>query len=339
MAWSEEQVREFQNKNNMELKEINATLRPDPGIKTGKIGIFLFGQAGDLATAMSVLKYRNELWKDKEIIWFANYPNADLLRFAPISEVRPWPWAGNGLPLGTPDFYPLLCNDNNRLNLELAGKYELTKDLEDGYFPAPHMLSIEKRHGINYPNVSKMVFGIDMSKKWYPLLSFSDAERETAKMFISELPPGKIIIFETFAGSGQSQLNHKMVMDSIKMCQTHGDCNFIFVSHKYLNKQYNFPDGFFNNRIVSASHFTHRQCALLANYCDLYISVSSGISVTSSCWDSKNFPILQYCGSEICGQKELFNGHIETVYSDYRPIEDSESEFFDKLSFLLKNYL
>lgn len=340
MAWSEEEIRLFQIKNNMELSEINTTLRPDDGVKTGKIGIFLFGQAGDLATGMSVLKYRNELWKNKDIIWYANCPNADLLRYAPISEVRPWPWAGNGLPLGTPDFYPLLCNDSNRLNLELANKYELTKDLEDGYFPAPHMLSKEKRHGINYPNVSKMIFGVDKSKEWHPLLSFSEKEKETAKDFILTIPKGRIIIIETFAGSGQSQLNHEMVIKAMEICRSvWGACNFIFVSHKYLHNQYDFPEGFFNDQVVSASHFTHRQCALLANYCDLFISVSSGITVASSCWDNKALPILQYCGSAVCGTKELANGHMEKVFSDNRPLIDSQHEFFDVLSQLLKKYL
>ena len=201
MGWSKEVLTEWQITNNAKLKEINESLRPDPGPKTGKIGIFLFGQVGDLATAMSVLKYRNELWPNKEIVWFANWPNADLLRYAPISEVRPWPWAGNGLPEGSPDFYPLLCDENNRLNKELAKNYELTADLETGYFPAPHMVAPEKRVGLDYPNVSRKVFGIDEKAEWHPVLSWSNKELE--KSIFGRLI-NKIILLETFCGSSQS---------------------------------------------------------------------------------------------------------------------------------------
>ena len=331
-------VLEFQTKNNMELKEINDSLRPDEGIKTGKLGFFCFGQVGDLATTMSALQYRNELWKDKAIIWYANCPNADLLRYAPISEVRPWLWAGNGLPAGCPDYYPMLCDSNNRLNKELAANFPDTADLEEGYFPAPHMLSSEKRHGINYPNVSKMILGIDPSKEWHPYLSFSEEEKQMAKDFIAKMPTGKIIILETYCGSGQSLLNHYMVTETMEICKRIcGECNFIFVSHKYLNKQENYPGEMLNNCIYSAAQFTPRQCALLANYCDIFISVSSGISVTSSCWGNKKFPILQYCGSAVCGTKELANGQMEQVFSDYRSPIDSQNEFFSKLNEMLKN--
>lgn len=101
MSWTETETMTWRETNDKMLAEVNATLRPDSIKGSGKVGIFLHGQVGDLATAMSVLKYRKELWGDKEIIWFANWPNADLLKYAPIDEVRMWPWAGNGLPEGS----------------------------------------------------------------------------------------------------------------------------------------------------------------------------------------------------------------------------------------------
>ena len=136
MAWSSEQISTYQIHNNKMLEEVNATLRPDKNL-SGKVGVFLPGQAGDLMTAMGVLKYRDQIFGNKEIIWYANQPNCDCLKYSPISEVRPWPWAGNGLPEGVPDFWPLLMNENNRLNKDLAKNYELTTDIDDGYFPAP----------------------------------------------------------------------------------------------------------------------------------------------------------------------------------------------------------
>lgn len=337
MAWTQEKTISFQTHNDNMLKEINDSLRPDNGLE-GKVGIFIPGQVGDCATSMSVLKYRKEIFGNKKIIWFINYPNADLLRYAPISEVRPWLWAGNGLKEGTPDFYPLLCNENNRLNKELAKEYELTADLDDGYFPAPYMLTSKQRHGLNYPNVSKKVFGVDMILPWHPVLTVSDNEYARVKIFMDDLPKGrKNIIFETFAGSGQSKLTHEMVLNAMRICEQGygGNCNFIFVSHKYLKHQESFPDNFFTDNVFSAAKFMPRVCGQIANYCDLFISVSSGISCVSSCWGNKPVVMLQYCGSAVCGTKELALGKCVQVFSDNKP-DLGEKEFYNKLKQILK---
>lgn len=338
MAWTKKETKQFQMDNNKYLKEVNATLRPDKNLK-GKIGIFCAGQNGDLMTAMSVLKYRNELWAGKEIIWYANFPNADALKHSPVSEVRAWLWAGNGLPIGTPDFYPLLCDENNRLNKALASQYESTKDLEDGYFPAPHQMTPEKRHGLDYPNVSRRVFGLDPSLEWHPCIYFSDQERQMAKDFIDRLPPNrKNIMMETFAGSGHSLWDDSMTQNTMRMCRERfGECNFIFTSHKYLRLNDNFPEGLFNdaNGVVSCASFTVRQCALLADYCNLFVGVSSGISVASSHWDSVKVPKIQFCGSWTCSTVSLANGFIELVTADEKKLPDAQQEFYTKLKQLL----
>lgn len=336
MAWSNEQISQFQIDNNMALAEINATLRPDKNLK-GKVGIFCPGQMGDLITAMSVLKYRKEIFGDKEIIWFANSPNADCLRYAPISEVRPWPWAGNGLPEGTPDFYPLLCNEKNKLNVELSKMYELTKDLDDGYFPTPWMVAPEKREGVDYPNVSRRVFCVPDNYEWHPYLSFSDEECDSVDEFMNKIGDGKKILIETFAGSGQSSLNNPMVGGIILLCNQHWrNCKIIFASHKYLRDQEEFNPGTFDRYgMYYAGGFTPRQCALIADQCDLIISVSSGISVAASCWYNSDVPIIQYCGSFICSTQSLSNGRFELVTADDKPLEQSKEEFYLRLVKLL----
>lgn len=323
MSWTNEEVSKFQTENNLRLAEINASLKPD-GVKgSGKIGIFCQGQIGDLATCMSVLKYRKELWGDKEIIWYANWPNADLLRYAPIDEVRPWPWAGNGLPEGSPDFYPLLCDENNRLKKDLAKQYDLTKDLEDGYFPAPHMMTPEQRNGIDYPNVSRKVFGVDASKEWHPYLSWSEEEiKDDTMMFHS----AKVIMLETYFGSGQSKWEDEMTLKTMSMCMDRwGRCYFLFASHKNT-VQFKDHDGYF-----SLENLTPRQAALMINYCDLFIGVSSGMSVVTSAWGLKPVVKMQFCGSYTCSTVALSLGEINLITSDDKPLEQSKQEYYNKL--------
>ena|SRR3990167_114993 len=327
MSWTEKEVGAFQSVNNKMLAEINATLRPDENLK-GKVGVFLHGQLGDLATAMSVLKYRREIFGDKEIIWFANYPNADLLRYAPISEVRPWVWAGNGLPEGTPDFYPLLCNENNRLDLVKSKEYELTADLDDGYFPAPHMMSMENRRGIDYPNVSRKIFGVSSDKEWHPYLSWSFDEQRAAEILlqIRKTDDRHIIMLETFCGSGQSRWDDLMTVKTIEMCREKwGASYFLFASHKNTEQFKDF-EGY-----ISCAHLTPRQTALLINYCDLFVGISSGISVVTSAWGLKPVPKIQYCGSFTCSTVTLSACEINLITSDDKDLDASKSEFYDKL--------
>jgi hypothetical protein len=346
MAWTEEEIAQHQIKNKQVLDEINATLQPDKNL-SGKVGVFLPGQNGDLMTAMSVLKYRDQVFGNKEIIWFANMPNADALRYAPISEVRPWPWAGNGLPDGTPDFYPLLCDENNRLNKELAKKYELTADLDDGYFPAPWMLPPQKRHGIDYPNCSRKVFGIPDDYPWHPLLGFSDEEKKDATRFIINTvkpfkftKPGSMLVFvETFAGSSQSIMNDDMIRRAIGILRMDFPRHWIFIfgSHKYLRTEEEFPDGWFQQEgFYSAAQFSPRQCALIADQCDLMISVSSGITVGASAWDISQPPTVQFCGSFVCSTKSLSNTEeFELITADNKSQDDSQNEFYEALKKLL----
>lgn len=326
MAWTNEEVKKFQDNNSAMLAEVSATLRPDEGEKTGKIGIFCFGQVGDLATATSVLKYRNELWPKKEIIWYANWPNADLLRYAPISEVRPWPWAGNGLPEGTPDFYPLLCNADNRLNKELAKKYELTADLEEGYFPAPHMMSPAQRHGLDYPNVSRKVFGVGVDKEWHPVLSWGEEELKEIKELSDIQRDAKVIMLETFCGSGQSLWNDLMTVRTMEICrEAWGYCHFIFCSHKNT-KQFKDFEGYY-----SCDNLTPRMVGLNINYCDLFIGISSGLSVVTSAWGLKPVPKIQFCGSYTCSTVALSLGEISLITTDGLGYEHGKRQFEEKL--------
>jgi hypothetical protein len=307
---TEEEMVVWRESNFKSLQDINSSLRPDINSKNGKIGIFVNGQHGDLMTVMSFLKYREQLFPNKEIIWYANIPHADLLKFAPISEVRPW--AGNGMPIDSENFYPMLCNDKNRLN-ERSKEFELTADLEDGHFPATWQYGI--KGDLDYPSISRKHFGFDQSVPWHPYLSFSEEEKTIARDFMDKLPKRKTIMIETFGGSGQSHWDHKNTLETIRICrEIWGDCNFIFPCTQYLRESYEFPQELFDDvGVVRCSHFGIRQTALLIEYCDLFVGVSSGIGVATSYWGSKPVPKIQFCGSFKCSTVTLATGPIELI--------------------------
>src|SRR5271156_6325814 len=125
-------------------------------------------------SAMSVLKYKDVLWPDKDIVWFCGLDShqggsmyRDVLKHNDaVSEIRIWE-----------DFITYgLCDGNNRLDSAHKHKFESTKDLEGGYFPAPWMISGEQRANIDYPNISRKIFGADPAWEWHPYLGFSNEE-------------------------------------------------------------------------------------------------------------------------------------------------------------------
>jgi len=326
-------------------------------VSKGKIGIFLPGLNGDIMQAMSVLKYKEVLWPDKDIVWFCSQPRfLDVLKYNDaIAEIRHWPegWklpercelenltvAAKGDPLWA-DF-SILVDPNNRLDPKHKYLFESTKDLEQGYFPAPWMMSLEQRHGIDYPNISRKVFGANPSWEWHPYLGFSDEEREAAKLFCLTLPHSRTIMLETDFHSGVSPWDDNLTREVMTLCRAKlGSCNFIFACATDISK---FVD---DGGVVSASSFTVRQTALLNNYSDLFIGISSGISQAVNAWELKPTPKLQYCGSYIMSSASLANGPFQLIVTDpkgsnpaeheikYPPDRNHRQRFLSKLSDML----
>lgn len=318
------------------------------------IGVFLHGQAGDIMSAMSVLKYRRELWSYSKIVWYADRNNFDLFKYQDI-EVREFP-RGFGYPEMVieenkklveagkepiwEDWEPLV-DDKNHMNLELKKIYPSLTDIDYGYFPAPHQIHYTKRHGIDYPNCSKKVFEVPDAWEWHPVISHDSEEIESVEKFINPAKYKKRIFFETFAGSDQSKLTQEMVENAVRMCkQMWPGCAIIFSSHKFLKAHEQFPDGWFDQEdVLSASNFTVRQCGILNNFVDLIISVSSGTTVACSAWNNKTTPIIQICGSFICSTKSLASDrHFELVTTDHKTYDQWSKEFYDMLSELLNIY-
>lgn len=309
-----------------------------------RVAICCHGQVGDIMTAMSVLKYKNELWgSDCKVVWFASKENWDIFKHSHI-EVREFP-RGFGYPemvveenrkliekgeLPVWEDWKPLVDENNHLNLELAKNVPSLSEFDFGYFPAPHQVPHNKRLNVDYPNVSRKVFGLPNNYEWHPVLEFSDEEKIKADEYMTKLPSGKIIFWETFAGSGQTFLTEEMVERGMWICREYWKgCNFIFGSHKFLSGNEQFPQGFFErNGVYSCSDFTARQTALISGRCDLILSVSSGLCVAASCWGNNPVPIIQAAGSFICSTQSLALGKFELVTSEHKSYETAKDDFY-----------
>lgn len=314
----------------------------------GKIGIFLPGASGDIAHAMSVLKYKDILWPDKDIVWFCSlltndqlgYPTrTDMFKFNDaISEVRHWP-EGFRLPercktdgpsaelRGQPAWgdFSVLITENNRLNQQTKFDFESTKDLDEGYFPAPWLVP-NRPPNTHYGDVSRIVFGADPSLPWRPYLCFSDEEREKAKEFVAKLPHDKTIMIENHMNSGDVHWTDDMTKNTMRLCREKlGPCNFIFATLRDNSKFFDDPS------VVNCNDFTIRQIALIFNHCDLFIGVCSGISIAVSCWGNKPIPRIEWCGSPKISVSQHANGPVASVFFDEIPLPVAEKQLEDRL--------
>ena len=120
-----------------------------------------------------------------------------------------------------------------------------------------------------------------------------------------------------------------------------GDVTFVFGSHKHIGGENNI--GFLNSDLfdrddrscISAGYLTPRQVALINDYVDLIIGISSGISVTTSAWNLKPTPKLQWAGSRICSTQAIANGPFHLVEAEFKIKENATKEFFSKLEEVL----
>lgn len=322
-----------------------------PVMSKGKIGIFLPGANGDIALATCALKYKDILWPDKEIVWYCSLlpesvlgytSRCDMLKFNDaISEIRHWPEGYNlperceletpgALAQGLPAWadFSSLKTEENRLHQENKYKFELTEDLDEGYFPAP-WLTPHRPADMHYKDVSRWVFGADMSWEWRPYLGFSNEEREMVKEFRSTLPHDKTIMLETFMGSGDVRWSDNMTKNVMRLCRNKfGRCNFLFATNRDNSR-------FFDDvGVTDCSKFTVRQTVLLSNHCDLFVGVSSGISAAVGCWGNKPIPRLEWCGGPLISYASMSKGPFESVFYGNEP-EKKEKELEEKLIKLL----
>lgn len=205
-----------------------------------KVAIFLHGQNGDVLEASSVLHYKDELWgRNCEITWFIQDENRDLFKHNPYLKLAQFPH-GYGIPQsdmdtiyadriakdkadGKPEWIDLslVKTADNKLDMDKKHIWEpIIGSFDIGYFPAPHQMTPEQRHGLEYSLCSKKVFEVPDHYPWHPVLYWSKEEIDNAHairdLILSQNK--KIVLIETYCGSGQSRMNDYTVNTALKLC-------------------------------------------------------------------------------------------------------------------------
>jgi hypothetical protein len=270
-----------------------------------------------VALATCVLKYKDVLWPDKDIVWFMNLAGhkatyLDMLKFNDaISEIRDWP------KFKTMEDFRACIDPNGQLVLNRRSDFEEMKDLSNGYFSVPWaVLPNNALNAVNYANISRMVCGADPSWPWHPYLGYSEEEREMSKEIFSKLPHNKTVILETeLRSAGMFRLREDIIKSLMSMCRNKfGKCNFIFAS-KIDHLPFVDDPG-----VISISDLTPRQTGLIHDYCDLSIGVCSGLTQIWSAWGRKPVPRLELCGSMI-QSNVVANGPVYSVICDNMSVD------------------
>lgn len=300
----------------------------------GKIGIFAPEQHGDVALATCVLKHKDTLWPDKDIIWFGHLAEHkatyfDMLKYNDaIAEIRDWP------KFKTMEDFRACIDPNGQLILNRMADFDEMKDLSGGYFPVPWcVLPNNALNAVNYANISRLVVGADPSLPWHPYLGYCDEEKEQAKAFHAALPHAKSVFFETqLRSAGNFNLAEDTIKSLMQICRDKwGQCNFIFASKMDHTP---FVD---DAGVVSASDFTVRQVALVHDHCDLMIGVCSGITQACSAWGRKPVPRLELCGSMI-QSNIVANGPVDSVICDNFGLAQMKAGLEQRLAEVLNRF-
>jgi len=282
-----------------------------------RTGIMACEQHGDICLATCVLKYKDILWPDTDIIWFGHLSPekatyGDMLKYNDaITEVRDWP------KFKTMEDFRACIDPNGQLVLNRRADFEEMKDLDNAYFAVPWcVLPNNAFNAVNYANISRIVCGADPSWEWHPVLGYIKEEYEKAEDFVKSLPHAKTVFLETqLRSAGNFNLAEDTIKSLMQICRAKwGQCNFIFASKMDHTP---FVD---DAGVVSASDFTVRQVALVHDYCDLMIGVCSGITQACSAWGRKPVPRLELCGSMIVSSV-VANGPVHSVICDNFSVE------------------
>ena len=200
-----------------------------------------------------------------------------------------------------------------KLDQKKKSLYEITSDLDEGYFVMAYLLLTNRPKNLELNHLSectRYLFGLDNSYQWRPVITFSSDDEKKINEFTSKIQmQRKNIMLETHHKSDQSKWNVDMTMKTLKICRKKFvNCNFFFAS--------DVQSAILGDDIYFCEDLTLREISLLHDRCDLFIGVSSGISVAVSTVKNKLVPKIQYCADYWCSTFPITDSPMELVTDD-----------------------
>jgi hypothetical protein len=269
-------------------------------IKVGIIAILNPGGVGDMLLSTSVLKYRNELWPGKDIVWYCVDQNNKVLSSVPgLKELRPVVYKDRWLGWTTP-------HDCDLFLATAPWMTNLPERILQTNFPIDTLMTDKHKRIVEKATSTRILGG------WHPCLECSDVDRNVAETIRGLLPYDKTVMMETGYYSGQSFLTMEILERLIsEIRRAWGDCNFVFVSggEKSL-----IPEG---RGMFSCSKLSLSSVVSLFNLSDAFVGVSSGLSIAVCSWDANpDVPRIELIQDPTAATRKVSRGPISTVFDE-----------------------
>lgn len=180
------------------------------------------------------------------------------------------------------------CLDKNQaINLTIAIP-PLISNMGYKHIFAPHpMFNPSSWSCINHPEWGENLifswvraledFGIGYDKL-QTVLQPTESEMTRASSFFESTPSRTRykILMETFGESGQTFFDFRWLDKVVRLLASKN--HIVYISNKNRNNVINALEDQYPNNVVFAGNLSIRECAVLFNNCDCFISVSSGLS-------------------------------------------------------------
>jgi hypothetical protein len=267
----------------------------------GNIAILNPGGVGDMLLSSSVLRYKDELWPGKNVVWYCQEETKHVLsNVTGLKEVR---LLENVKDSWYSWYEPSDCE---QLLVTSPWMAKLSKSCVPIDF-SPGTLMVDKPRLIVEKATSTRILG-----PWHPCLGCSADDRNVAETIDGCLPNPRTVMLETAYYSGQSFLDMEILARMMgEIRQAWGDCNFVLVSG---GKGALLPEG---KDVFACPKLSLSAVVALFNRCDAFIGVSSGLSCAVCSWDaSPDVPRLEIIRNPAAETRKSSRGPFSAVLNE-----------------------
>ena len=276
----------------------------------GVIAIVNPGGVGDILLSTGILKYKDELWPGKDVVWYCCDNNRHALAgVRGLKEIRRMEF--------TPSHYQWKGSDVDKMCIPCPWM---------GSLPCAHK---ELPNGTLMADKHRLLFEQDTSARipgsWHACLECSPQDDSMASSMMECLPRRKTIMLETGYLSSQSFLDQGILLRMVDVIKTAwGECNFLFVSGNLPL----FPKDGEGKWAFDCSKLPISAVLAMYNRIDAFVGVSSGISCAVCSWNANPaVPRLEMTIPEASCRK-VSRGPISTALD--------EKQLFSKLPAFLE---